>query len=757
MYQISNDEYLKDLEKYHKWSELLKFSDDLIRHNAEPRDLAQYYKAVALHESRQLSEALESFEQAIRINPNNPLFYNGKGLLLRDMGKFDEAIACFDAAFKKDPYMTSANINKGQTLEILNRREEALAIYEGILKKNATLVPVLIFKAECLKELKRNREALAAYDKAIEVEPNAPDLLNNKANILAQENKIREAMECYDRALQADPEFAHTYFNLGLLHHDQGKYKEAINYYDQAIDYNIDGAFAHINRGICFIELKNFAQAEQDLDKAMSVDPEYPFAIYNRGILSVILGKIHEANILLRKSIKGIDAKSLTTPNLEQILLDIEIQYNKIKNNISSKGHSQDIKIDYDKLGGNLCLRRNNYSAYEANIKELKSRIEFLEGEIVKYVDVMDQFAKLKTTSPDLHEYLGSFMTLYNEFIAQLPLQENLQKSRSYITKLTSVNRNDLLRLFYIAGGESAADFVNKSISDPPSSAFNNLLATMANLVKKKKQAIDMGAIQTHLVSTIIALLNKSDVKSKQILQFNIKKSSFHSFFIHNAIRTHPQIEQEVNSPAKAIAVKDFILINAYFENNKASLTTNDETFEAMFERIYRDNVFEDEKLMPIRPPGEIGSISTKDLFQVKVLLENTLRAKSGSKFMMIAHVCRDVPPNQISSPSLKWTRVYQSDPHFLTEVINFQFFLNERMVPADYIKTAAVRVEMVKMKSPTKLVTKGTSVCYLMDLLNNGKRRFTFVQQNGFSKKTINVSIEAMSLTGGMDNARLY
>lgn len=757
MYQISNDEYLKDLEKYHKWSELLKFSEDLIKHNAEPLDLSHYYKGVALHELRKLPEALESFEQAIRINPNNPLFYNGKGFLLQNLGRFEEAITSFDLAFKKDPYMTSANINKGQTLERLNRREEALAIYDGILKKNANLIPVLIFKAECLKELKRTKEALIAYDKAIEVEPNAPDLMNNKANILAQENRVREALDCYEKALLADPEFADTYFNLGLLHHDQGKFKEAINYYGQAIENNVDGSFAYINRGICFIELKNFPQAEQELDKAMSVDPEYPFATYNRGVLSVILGKMHEAIILLRKSVKGIDPKNLTVPNVEQILLDIEIQYNKVKNDITSKGHSQDIKIEYEKLGGNLCLRRNNYAAFEANIKELKSRMDFLEGEIVKYENVMDQFAKLKTTNPDLHEYLGSYMTLYNEFIAQLPIEDNLKKSRSYITKLTSVNRNDLLRLFYIAGGESAADFVNKSISDPPSSAFSNLLTTVANLVKKKKQTIDVDAIQTQLFSSIVAQLNKNDVKSKQILQFNIKKSSFHSFFIHNAIRTHPQIEQEINSPAKAIAIKDFILINAYIENNKASLLTNEETFEAMFERIYRDNVFEDEKLMPIRPPSEIGSISTKDLFQVKVLIENKLRAKSGSKFMITAYICRDVPPNQINSQTLKWGRVYQSDPHFLTEVINFQFFLNERMVPPDYVNTAAIKIEIVKMKTPTTMVNKGNSICYLRDLLNNGAQRFTFVQQNGFSKKAVNVSVEAISLTAGLVNSRLY
>jgi tetratricopeptide (TPR) repeat protein len=757
MYQVSNDEYLKDLEKYHKWQELLDFSDKLIHHNNEPLDLAHYYKAVALHELRKLPEALETFDKAIKINPNNALFYNGKALLLRDLGRHEDAIVSFDTAFKKDPYMTSANINKAQTLELLNRREEALVIYEGILKKNTNLVPVLIFKAECLKELKRTKEALVAYDKAIEIEPNAPDLLNNKANILAQENRIKEAFDCYEKALQADPEFAHTYFNLGLLHHDQGKFKEAINYYGQALEYNVDGSFAYINRGICFIELKNYSQAEQELDKAMSIDPAYPFATYNRGILSIIQGKMHEAVILLRKSVKGIDAKNLTIPNIEQTLLDVEIQYNKLKNDISSKGRSKDIKIEYEKLGSNLCLRRNNYVSFEANIKELKARMDFLQDEVVKYEGVMEQFQKVKTTNPDLHEYLGSFMTLYNEFIDKLPIEDNLRKSRSYITKHASVNRNDLLRLFYIAGGESAADFVNKSISDPPSNFYNNLLTTMANLIMKKKTTIDIDALQIQLVLSIIAQLNKSDVKSKQITQFNIKKSSFHSFFIHNAIRTHPQIEQEINSSAKAIAVKDFILINVYFENNKGTLLTNEETFEAMFERIYRDNVFEDEKLMPIRPPSEIGSNSTKDLFQIKVLLENKTRAKSGSKFMMVAYICRDVPPNQINSPNLKWSRVYQSDPHFLTELINFQFFLNERMITSDYINTAAIKIDIVKMKSPTTPVSKGNTICYLIDLLNNGSRRFTFTQQNGFSKKLINVSVDAVSLTAGITNPRLY
>ena len=54
-------------------------------------------------EDGQYDSALNSFEQAILLNQNNPDLWNLKGIALRSLGRYDEAVKCFDKSLKIDP------------------------------------------------------------------------------------------------------------------------------------------------------------------------------------------------------------------------------------------------------------------------------------------------------------------------------------------------------------------------------------------------------------------------------------------------------------------------------------------------------------------------------------------------------------------------------------------------------------------------------------------------------------------------------
>ena len=49
------------------------------------------------------NEALNSFEQAILLNQNDPDLWNFKGVTLRSLGRYDEAVECFNRSLKIDP------------------------------------------------------------------------------------------------------------------------------------------------------------------------------------------------------------------------------------------------------------------------------------------------------------------------------------------------------------------------------------------------------------------------------------------------------------------------------------------------------------------------------------------------------------------------------------------------------------------------------------------------------------------------------
>ena len=48
-------------------------------------------------------DALSHFDQALVLEPKNPILWNEKGVVLRSLGRYDDALECFNRALELDP------------------------------------------------------------------------------------------------------------------------------------------------------------------------------------------------------------------------------------------------------------------------------------------------------------------------------------------------------------------------------------------------------------------------------------------------------------------------------------------------------------------------------------------------------------------------------------------------------------------------------------------------------------------------------
>lgn len=69
--------------------------------------------------------ALKDLDEAVRREPNNPNYYNARGVLLTETDNFDRAIADFNKAIAIKPSMAIAYGNRGLAKYFLSRRSEA--------------------------------------------------------------------------------------------------------------------------------------------------------------------------------------------------------------------------------------------------------------------------------------------------------------------------------------------------------------------------------------------------------------------------------------------------------------------------------------------------------------------------------------------------------------------------------------------------------------------------------------------------------
>ena len=85
---------------------------------------------VLLYEgTNDLEEAIESFDEAIKIDPDNSFAWEFKAIALRSLGRYEDAIKCYDKSMELDPLDYSAIYSRAVLLERLVKLKEALDYY----------------------------------------------------------------------------------------------------------------------------------------------------------------------------------------------------------------------------------------------------------------------------------------------------------------------------------------------------------------------------------------------------------------------------------------------------------------------------------------------------------------------------------------------------------------------------------------------------------------------------------------------------
>lgn len=127
-------------------------------------------KGMNLVRKNELRSALECFELAVKLNPNNSKSWYNKGMSLVSLGESkDEALHCFQKAIEINPFDAEAWNNKGAVLAMLGKE----------------------------------RDALTCYERATEIKPSYARAWQNKGLLLARMGNKKEAKQCFKYAAEA--------------------------------------------------------------------------------------------------------------------------------------------------------------------------------------------------------------------------------------------------------------------------------------------------------------------------------------------------------------------------------------------------------------------------------------------------------------------------------------------------------------------------------------------------------------------------
>ncbi len=201
------------------------------RHSAE----TQYNLGLASVLTGRIEEAIQHFEQALRIEPDYAEAHDSLGIALAQTGRIEEAIQHYEQALRINPDYADAHYNLGIALARTGRIEEAIRHYEQALRINPDYAEAHDRLGIALAQTGKVDEAIRQYEQALRINPHFAEAHDSLGIALAQTGKIDDAIAQFEQALRINPDFADVHYNLGVALGRAGRTTEAIQHLEQAL------------------------------------------------------------------------------------------------------------------------------------------------------------------------------------------------------------------------------------------------------------------------------------------------------------------------------------------------------------------------------------------------------------------------------------------------------------------------------------------------------------------------------------------
>jgi Flp pilus assembly protein TadD len=211
------------------------------------------------------------YQATLAANPECWMAHNNLGVNLARAGNLPEAIEHYQEALRlKDNYPEAHN-NLGNALVRIGRPDEAIEHYRRALRLQPDYPEAYDNLLNALAMTGKPEEAVDYYTQALRHNPDNPQTHFKLGNVLAHAGRQAEAIEHYQRAVALVPEFAEAHVNLGNALTRAGRLDEAIDHYQQALRIAPDDNAARVNLISAYARVGRSSEALAEAEKAVEL------------------------------------------------------------------------------------------------------------------------------------------------------------------------------------------------------------------------------------------------------------------------------------------------------------------------------------------------------------------------------------------------------------------------------------------------------------------------------------------------------
>lgn len=182
------------------------------------------------------NQALQSYEEALRMDPLNFYAWNGKGTALYNQGNYRKALEAYLRATEIDASSPVVWVSAGLVLVRMQRYQQALVHFERALSIDPYHVAAFNGKADAQLDMGMAPESIASYEKALSYDPRSFQAWNGLGNARSIQHDFVGAVDAYTRALLINSRSAIAWCNKAeaLLH--LGHHRAALDALQEATE-----------------------------------------------------------------------------------------------------------------------------------------------------------------------------------------------------------------------------------------------------------------------------------------------------------------------------------------------------------------------------------------------------------------------------------------------------------------------------------------------------------------------------------------
>ena len=248
---------------------------------AQKKAIEQLKAAVAAIRTGDYATGARRCLQVLQVDEHNGLAWHVLAICREKAGHLSEALNAYDAALRllpEDPAIAHDLARLAQRLGHLDIAEKLLRKFLSIEPGHAEGTNNL---ACVLRDQKRYQEAIDTLRDMIQIEQDNPTLWNTLGTVLTDQGQMRDSLTFFDEALRLDPSFAKALYNRANALQPLGEPARALADLDQALtgaETPYEHAMMRMARAMVLMGMGRLKEGFDAYEARL--DPEMPEAMH---------------------------------------------------------------------------------------------------------------------------------------------------------------------------------------------------------------------------------------------------------------------------------------------------------------------------------------------------------------------------------------------------------------------------------------------------------------------------------------------